>query len=197
MGVSLQPSELIVAAAPGLGFYCTGTFPYWYCSFHERISAYTIDIHDAWNSDPIVTSSHPNVWTGDSVGFGNLTGIRGMAATSFRDGSGNVDGLFLFTSTGSPPTIRAFTVEGEDASPTPSAVAVVSGVSSLLDYKAVPALAHGTWSATSKTFMAYVAPTTTGGVPQIRAGFLTRSGTNWTFNQTAQAECREASTMRL
>lgn len=187
MGIPLEPSGLVAVAAPNVGFVCTG-FPAWFCRNAERISAYVLDIDAASSTtNPTVASSHANAWLGNTVSSGgNLTGIRGMAATGFRDGSGNVDGLFLFTASGSPATIRAFTLEGEASSPSPSSVVTVGGTSSLLDYRAVPAVSHGTWSSTSKIFMAYVAPTTSGGVPQIRAGFLTRTGSAWSFTQTAQ-----------
>ena len=185
MGVALEPSGFVAVAAPNTRITCSGSFPP-LCFRREGVSAYVLDIAATVGAGPFVRSSSPDVLgSGPIVSTPLINQIRGMSATPFADASGNVDALFLFTAAGTPATIRAFSFEGEAANPIASSVSSVSGISSLLDHRAVPALAYGQDGSAGKIFMAYAAPVSSGGVPHVHAGFLTRSGSSWTFTQTA------------
>jgi hypothetical protein len=169
-GVYLHPAERVVVAA-------VDAHPF-YGGAKSRIQVHAIDVKPG---SPTEGASQYIDVLAYQDGSPDLLGV---AATSYRDTAGNIDGVFVFTDV-DPPGIFAMDVQGEATTTRPSPLRLIANMShQRADTDVLPAVEAGRWGNVSKIFFAYAYRELVGSGTTIRAGFLTRVGTQWWFTQT-------------
>lgn len=170
-GAYLHPIQRVVVAAVDANSYPTPT--------KRRLRLTSIDVNSSSGTWGTVIGSPVLVRTGS-------LSMHGVGATSFKDSAGNVDALFVHVE---PTGVFVTEVQGDGGGASFSQV--VSGISTAtLSTTVTPAIVAGATPSSTKILLAFAR---TGATQDIRVGFLTKSGSTWTFTHTADLEPRAGS----